>query len=121
MNKDLVKTLIKVVVVFLGFEVVSNLFGSIIAAPIYQSFNGKYTLYLASEIAMVLFALILCVILKRVKIFKNKNLSFSKCVFLCVPIVVLSILSLLTNLNNLFSANSGDLISLVLYAICNCI
>ena len=118
MNKDLVKTLIKVIVVFLGFEVVSNFFGSIIAAPIYQSFNGKYTLYLASEIAMVLFALILCVILKRVKIFKNKNLNFSKCVFLCVPIVVLSILSLLTNLNNLFSANSGDLISLVLYAIC---
>ena len=35
MNKDLVKTFIKVVVVFLGFEVVSNLFGSIIAAPIY--------------------------------------------------------------------------------------
>ena len=46
MNKDLVKTLIKVIVVFLGFEVVSNFFGSIIAAPIYQSFNGKYTVKL---------------------------------------------------------------------------
>lgn len=118
MNKNLVKTLIKVVIIFIGFEIVSNLLGSLIALPIYQSFNGKYTLYLASEITMVLFAVFLCVVLKRVKIFKEKRLGFRKSVFLCIPIVVLSILVLLTNLNNLFSANSGDLISLVLYAIC---
>lgn len=118
MMKDFFKALIKIIVIFFCFEIFSNLIGSYVAVGLFKSLNGKYMIYLVSEVVMVLFVLILCILLKRFKIFKDKNMCFKDSVFLCIPILILSFLVLLGNLNELFKVSSGDLISLILYVIC---
>lgn len=118
MNKDFFKVLIKVLVIFIIFEIFSNLLGSYVALGIFKSLSGKYMIYLVSEVVLVLFVLILCIVLKKLNIFKNKNMSFKDSVFLCIPILLLSFIILLGNLNELFKVSSGDLISLIFYVIC---
>lgn len=117
-NNIFIKTLIKVLVIFIGFELISNVVVSLIGGTIWDIFrNGKYTLYFVSEAAVVLFSIVLLVVLKKIKILKSKRLKFIDGVKLGVPILAISIFMFMGNSSVVMegNANLANFCSLVIF------
>lgn len=117
-KKNYLKVILRVILIFVIFEVVINTLGSQLAGIFYKTIvNGKYIPYLISEIVVLLFAIILVIIRKRTYIFKEKKLSFKNTLDICLPILILACLSFVTNLSSIVnSVNIPNIISLVIYA-----
>lgn len=118
------RKLLKVIgVVLLGlllFEGMLFIYGSSFATLLYQAiFFGKYNLNLISEIVLLLFSLLVLVIRKRLNILKPKSKNFIASLKRGVPILVIAILVLISNLITITgeSLNIPNFISLVLFAI----
>lgn len=110
----------KVFLIFIVFEIVTRTIGSLFASNIYKSMlYGKYTVYLVSEVVVLLFAILLLFLRKKWYIFKERKMSFKDSLKLCLPIAVLSLLIFFANATELISdkLNISNLISLIVYAI----
>ena len=111
-------TTLKVLAIFLIFEIISQVFGSILNKTLWQSLRyGKYARYFVSEITILILAIILLVVRKKWYIFKdNKNLG--KALVLGGPIFVLSILFLFARIiTDLSNFNIANLVSLFFFAL----
>ncbi len=119
-KKNLWGVILKVIVLFVGFELFWSLIGSVVAGGVWQSMvYGKYGLYFFSEGFVLLLALILLALTGKLNILKKKKLKFKDSLKLGLPIVVISILMLLTNIIDIDITNLNilNLISLVIYAV----
>lgn len=97
-KKSIFKLIITVVLIFIGFEIFINTFGSLVATTTWDTIkHGKYTTYFLSEFIVLLCGLILLAIRKKWYIFKNQKKSFKDTIMLCLPIVILSCLVFVTN------------------------
>lgn len=120
-NKKIIfKLIITVILIFIGFEIFINTFGSLVATTTWDTIkHGKYTTYFLSEFIVLLCGLILLALRKKWYIFKNQKKSFKDTIMLCLPIVILSCLVFVTNVIelNISKLNIANLISLVFYCI----
>ena len=92
-KKNILKLIVKVIVIFLIFEIFINTIGSLLASTLWKSLNyGKYTRYFISETVVLLCSLVILTIEKKWYIFKKVKISFFKSVLKCIPIIVLSCL-----------------------------
>ncbi len=120
MKKNIFKTLFKVILLFIVFELVIQIIGGFFASSIFRSLKyGKYGVYYLSEFVVFLICLVILIIRKRTYIFKNKKLDFKKSIKLCMPILVISIFLLISNSIGLIGSKVDflDLFSLILYVI----
>ncbi len=117
-NNVFIKTLLKVLAIFIGFELISNIVVSIIGGTIWDIIkNGKYTIYFVSEAAVVLFSIILLIAFKKVSILKKWRLKFLDAIKLGVPLLVISVLMFVGNSSVVMdgNANLANFFSLVIF------
>ncbi len=110
----------KVVLIFIIFEFLINTVGRVINSVVYASMlNGKYMIYATSEFVVFILSIILLKIRKKGYIFKERKISFTKSVEICLPIVILSIIVLFSNAGQLIGTkiNTSNLVSLIVYVI----
>lgn len=117
-EKNYLKTILKVVLIFVIFEAITKTLGSLVASLFYDTLvHGKYIPYLVSELVVLIFTLVFVVIRKKTYIFKSRKLSFKNTLNICIPILVLACLSFATNLSTIVNdVNIANIISLVVYA-----
>ena len=119
-KKNILKLIVKVIVIFLIFEIFINTIGSLLASTLWKSLNyGKYTRYFISETVVLLCSLVILTIEKKWYIFKKQKISFFKSVLKCIPIIVLSCLVFIVNARELINSNINysNLASLIFYTI----
>lgn len=118
-KQNIIKILIKVVLIFIIFEVFTRTVGSILTSNIWNSLNnGKYTRYFISEFVVLLCSLIFLKITNKTYIFKEKRMNFLESLKICLPIVILSILVFLANVTSLdLKNNIPNIISVIFYSI----
>ena len=118
-KQKIIKILIKVVLIFIIFEVFTRTVGSILTSNIWNSLNnGKYTRYFISEFVVLLCSLIFLKITNKTYIFKEKRMNFLESLKNCLPIVILSILVFLANVTSLdLKNNIPNIISVIFYSI----
>lgn len=117
--KKLVVSVLKVILLFFIFELVIKLVGSTITKEVWETINvGKYSVSALGEIVVLLLALIVVVVKNKWYIFKEKRVSFSKTVTMCIPILVISLLVFVSNYFSLGGKiNLENLLSLIVYTI----
>lgn len=118
--KKLGKLFVVIVVALLLFYGMLLFFGSNIAGIIYETlFFGKYNIMFISELALLLFVLAVLFFRKRLGIltFKGKNFWYS--IKRGMPILVISLIVLVSNLLGLFGEGVSipNLLSLIILAI----
>lgn len=119
-NKKILKLIGIILLALALFYGVLLFFGNEIAGLIYRAiFYGKYNTMFISEIVLLLFALIMLAVRKRLNILKPKGKSLSYGIKRGVPIFVVSIISLLGSLTGIIGEelNVANLVSLILLAI----
>lgn len=119
-KNDFLKAIIIVILTFLGFELVTNFLGSIVAGTLWQTLiTGKYGRALISECAVLVFAIGYLLIRRKWSIFKEKKWKFKDAIKLGVPILVLSAILLFANIPEAISTNLNiyNLLSLIVYCI----
>ncbi len=119
-KKNIWLVILKVVLIYAFFEILTSVLGSILASSIYSSMlYGKYTIYAVSEFVILLCALALLFIRKKWYIFKVSKTSFKDSVKLTLPIVIISVIVLFFNSIDMLGSkiNYNNLVSLIFYAI----
>ena len=117
-KKNIWKLLIRVIIIYVLFELIANSVGSIMATYLNKTLlYGKYTIYTVTEFIVFICSLILLFITNKFNIFKKHKLSFKESIKLCMPIVVLSCLVLLSNISSLDNINIENFLSLFIYTI----
>lgn len=117
---DKVKKILKVLGIFIIFEILIQTLGSQVASRLYTSMlYGKYTMYAISELVVFIFALIFLKVFKKTNLFKDKKDSFGNSLVMCLPIFILAIFMFFTNFGalDLRNVNLNNLISLGIYCI----
>ena len=120
MKKNIFKTILKVIGLFIVFELIIQLLGALLTKNIIMSIKyGKYGLYYISELVVLLLSIIIVVVRKKFYIFKEKRLSFKNTIYMSLPILILSILLLFSNTVTLIGKNLNflNLFSLIIYVI----
>lgn len=116
----LLKLVLKVVLLFIVFELIIQLFAGLISSGLFNSLKyGKYGSIAFVEGIAVLFALIFLKRLKLGNIFKKKRMNFKKSILLGIPLLFVSFVSLSSNLPEVFHSNLNtfNLISVIIYAL----
>lgn len=117
-KKNIWKLLIKVIVIFVLFELIANTLGSIMATYLNRSIlYGKYNIYTITELSVFICSLVFLIITKKLHIFKSHNLSFKESLKLCTPIIVVTCLVLFTNIVSIDNLNMENFLSLITYTI----
>lgn len=120
MKKSFIKTILKVIGLFLVFELIIQLLGALLTKNIIMSIKyGKYGLYYISELVVLLLSIVIVVVRKKFYIFKEKRLSFKNTIFMSLPILIISGLLLISNTVTLIGKdlNFINWFSLILYVI----
>jgi len=118
-RKNLKDLVLKVIVLFIGFEIFWKYLGVLFAGELWKSMlYGKYGIYFFVEGVIFVFALVLLFLTGKLNILKRKRLKVKDALKLGIPIVVLSMLVLIANIVTLDfgSLNIHNLISLILYS-----
>lgn len=113
----LIRIIILAILLFYGILLV---FGSNIAGLLYQTlFYGKYNTMFISELVILLFALIMLLLGKRLSILKPCGKSIIYGIKRGMPIFVVSLISLFSSLTGILGENLNipNLISLIILAI----
>ena len=113
----LIRIIILAILLFYGILLV---FGSNIAGLLYQTlFYGKYNTMFISEIVILIFALIMLLLGKRLSILKPCGKSIIYGIKRGMPIFVVSLISLFSSLTGILGENLNipNLISLIILAI----
>ena len=120
MDKKIIKLIGFILLALVLFYGILLFFGGEIAGVIFKAiYYGKYNTMFVSEIVLLLFALLMLAIRKRLGTLKYKGKSFSYGIKRGIPIFVVSIISLLGSLTGIIGEeiNISNLISLILLAI----
>ena len=113
----LIRIIILAILLFYGILLV---FGSNIAGLLYQTlFYGKYNTMFISELVILLFALIMLLLGKRLSILKPCGKSIIYGIKRGIPIFVVSLISLMSSVTGIMGENLNipNLISLIILAI----
>lgn len=119
-NKSGIKVILEVIGIFLIFELIGNLLNTLLSTGIWNMiFYGKYSNYLISELSILIIALIVVVITKKKDIFKSGKIKFKDAIKLGMPILVISIIMLISSVMDIIgeSFNWANLFSLLVYTI----
>lgn len=113
----LIGIIILAILLFYGILLV---FGSNIAGLLYQTlFYGKYNTMFISEIVLLIFALVMLAVRKRLNILKPQGKSIIYGIKRGIPIFVVSLISLMSSVTGIMGENLNipNLISLIILAI----
>lgn len=113
----LIGIIILAILLFYGILLV---FGSNIAGLLYQAlFYGKYNTMFISEIVLLIFALVMLAVRKRLNILKPQGKSIIYGIKRGIPIFVVSLISLMSSVTGIMGENLNipNLISLIILAI----
>lgn len=120
MDKKTWKLIAIIFVSLLLFYGILLVFGSNIAGLLYQTlFYGKYNTMFISEIVLLIFALVMLAVRKRLNILKPQGKSIIYGIKRGIPIFVVSLISLFSSLTGILGEklNIPNLISLIILAI----
>ena len=115
-------TILKVLSIFLLFEIFTKSVGKVIGRTLWQSLRyGKYGNYFISEITVLFLVVVLLIVLRKWYIFKKSDKKLINSLVIGGPIFVLSILFFVVNsLDNIMSLNNfniANIVSLMLFCI----
>lgn len=116
----MVKKVLKVLGIFIIFEVLIQTLCGSVASGLYNSLlYGKYAVYAVSEFVVFVLTLIFLKFFKKTNLFKDAKVSFGDSLTCCMPILILSVVMFLANFSsiNLRSVNINNLISLGIYCV----
>ena len=120
MDKKTWKLIAIIFVSLLLFYGILLVFGGNIAGLLYQAlFYGKYNTMFISEIVLLIFALVMLAVRKRLNILKSQGKSIIYGIKRGMPIFVVSLISLFSSLTGILGENLNipNLISLIILAI----
>ena len=120
MDKKTWKLIAIIFVSLLLFYGILLVFGSNIAGLLYQAlFYGKYNTMFISEIVLLIFALVMLAVRKRLNILKPQGKSIIYGIKRGIPIFVVSLISLMSSVTGIMGENLNipNLISLIILAI----
>ena len=120
MDKKTWKLIAIIFVSLLLFYGILLVFGSNIAGLLYQTlFYGKYNTMFISEIVLLIFALVMLAVRKRLNILKPQGKSIIYGIKRGIPIFVVSLISLMSSVTGIMGENLNipNLISLIILAI----
>lgn len=120
MDKKTWKLIAIIFVSLLLFYGILLVFGGNIAGLLYQTlFYGKYNTMFISEIVLLIFALVMLAVRKRLNILKPQGKSIIYGIKRGIPIFVVSLISLMSSVTGIMGENLNipNLISLIILAI----
>ena len=120
MDKKTWKLIAIIFVSLLLFYGILLVFGGNIAGLLYQAlFYGKYNTMFISEIVLLIFALVMLAVRKRLNILKPQGKSIIYGIKRGIPIFVVSLISLMSSVTGIMGENLNipNLISLIILAI----
>ena len=120
MDKKTWKLIAIIFVSLLLFYGILLVFGGNIAGLLYQAlFYGKYNTMFISEIVLLIFALVMLAVRKRLNILKPQGKSIVYGIKRGIPIFVVSLISLMSSLTGIMGEelNVPNLISLIILAV----
>ena len=120
MDKKTWKLIAIIFVSLLLFYGILLVFGGNIAGLLYQTlFYGKYNTMFISEIVLLIFALVMLAVRKRLNILKPQGKSIIYGIKRGIPIFVVSLISLMSSVTGIIGENLNipNLISLIILAI----
>ena len=120
MDKKTWKLIAIIFVSLLLFYGILLVFGGNIAGLLYQTlFYGKYNTMFISEIVLLIFALVMLAVRKRLNILKPQGKSIVYGIKRGIPIFVVSLISLMSSLTGIMGEelNVPNLISLIILAV----
>lgn len=118
-KNKMLKLILKVLAIFIGFELIVQTFGAILGQEIYNTINfGKYGRVLITEASVFIFSLLFLLLTKKWYIFKKVRVKFKEGINYGLPLLLISLVMLFSSIISISdSVNVVNLLSLIFYTI----